>query len=178
MLHKYLSADQAEFEKAEKLVLQCAEFHRNLRQSHLYTTQVTPKSPSNAAFSRKQEQHYQEQMPLSSLNRFLKTCRVEKPMASTAAATIKDDISIKQQISFYMANVKDVPHFAAFWRKYGIHLPDLVSVLKYHLCMQYSSVPCKSSFSASGYMRRTRPPGGGAVPLAFPWVGYLGRHSS
>ena len=79
-------------------------------------------------------------MPLSSLNNFLKTCGVQETAIPTASVTIKDDMSVREQISFYMSNVKNIPHFETFWARYGTQLPDLVSVLKYYSCMQCSSV--------------------------------------
>ncbi|CAF4007827.1 unnamed protein product, partial [Rotaria sp. Silwood1] len=128
-LYIYLSKDPAELEKAEKLVLQRAEFHRNLRQSRLHSTQVTLTTASNSAVSKKQEQHSQQHMPLLSLNNFLKTCGVQDTFESTPSFKINDDISVKEQISIYVANVKNVPRFETFWIKYGTQLPDLNSVI-------------------------------------------------
>lgn len=143
-----------EFEKVEKLVLQRGEFHRNLRHSRLHSTQMLSTTSSNSTLSKKQEQNYHQSMPLSSLNNFLKTCGVQETAIPTASVTIQDDISVREQTSFYMANVKNIPHFETFWTRYGTQLPDLVSVLKCYSCMQCSSVPCESSFSISGYIDR------------------------
>ncbi|CAF4098315.1 unnamed protein product, partial [Rotaria sordida] len=128
-LYIYLSNDSAELEKAEKLVLQRAEFHRNLRQSRLHSTKVPLTTASNSVVSKKQEQHSQQHMPLSSLNNFLKTCGVQNIFESTPSFKTNDDISVKEQISIYVANVKNVPRFETFWIKYGTQLPDLNSVI-------------------------------------------------
>ena len=93
-------------------------------------------------------------MPLTSINSFLKTCGVQEMSVLTAVAKITGDLSVKEQISFYIANAKKASHFEVFWTCYGIQLPDMVTVLKYYSCMQCSSVPCKLSFSLSGYINR------------------------
>jgi hypothetical protein len=79
---------------------------------------------------------------------------IQEIMELTASVKIKDDIFVKEQISIYMANVKNVPHFGICWTTYGIQLRDLISVLKYYSCLQCNSVPCESSFSVSSCINR------------------------
>ena len=53
-------------------------------------------------------------MPLTSISSFLKTCGVQEMSVPTAVAKITGDLSVKEQISFYIANAKKTPHFEAF----------------------------------------------------------------
>ena len=52
-LHIYLSADPAELERAEKLVSERGEFHRNLRHIRLPTTPITVEAPSHSTIFKK-----------------------------------------------------------------------------------------------------------------------------
>jgi len=88
------------------------------------------------------------------LDNFLKTYGAQETVEVTASAKVKDNVSVKEQISIYMLNVKSVPHLETFWTRYGTQLPDLLAVLKYYSCMQCSSVAFESSFSVSGYINR------------------------
>ncbi|CAF4230596.1 unnamed protein product [Rotaria magnacalcarata] len=151
-LYVYLTFDQDELGKAEKLVLQRAEFRRISLQPPPLITQVTTANSSSS--SRKDEQEQKQQLPSLSLNKFLKTCGIQELIKTTEAVKIKEEYTVKEQVAFYVANVKSLPNFETFWTKYGEQLPDLVSLVKHYSCMQSTSVSSESAFSISGYINR------------------------
>ncbi|CAF4253720.1 unnamed protein product, partial [Rotaria magnacalcarata] len=151
-LYVYLTFDQDELGKAEKLVLQRAEFRRISLQPPPLITQVTTANSSSS--SRKDEQEQKQQLPSLSLNKFLKTCGIQELIKTTEAVKIKEEYTVKEQVAFYVANVKSLPNFETFWTKYGEQLPDLVSLVKHYSCMQSTSVSRESAFSISGYINR------------------------
>ncbi|CAM4852174.1 unnamed protein product, partial [Rotaria magnacalcarata] len=82
----YLTFDQDELGKAEKLVLQRAEFRRISLQPPPLITQVTTANSSSS--SGKDEQEQKQQLPSLSLNKFLKTCGIQELIKTTEAVKI------------------------------------------------------------------------------------------
>ena len=84
----------------------------------------------------------------------MKACGIIETLTTTKAVNIQQTYTGKEQLSFYVISIKQIPDIQQFWNKYGAQLSDLALVAKRFSSMQATSCSGEPSFSVSGYINR------------------------
>ena len=81
-------------------------------------------------------------------------CGVESSPAD--ASSLTTTLSVDEEIGFYVSfvNGKKQVKFDHFWTDYEKHLPLMSAVVRRVNIIPASAVPCESTFSVAGYIRR------------------------
>ena len=147
-----MSTDPQELDKAAHLILQYCEMNHIGLKSNSSTT--SDAQISGASSSKEKLSKVEDNKASFLLNKFLKTCGIKETITATKIVNIQQTYAVKEQLSFYVTNVKKIPDFQKFWNKYGEQLPDLERLVKHFSSMQATSCSSESSFSISGYINR------------------------
>ena len=147
-----MSTDPQKLDKAAHLILQYCEMNHIGLKSNSST--ISDAQISGSSSSKEKLNKVEGNKASFLLNKFLKTCGIKETITATKIVNIQQKYAVKEQLSFYVTNVKKIPDFQKFWNKYGEQLPDLKRLVKHFSSMQATYCSSESSFSISGYINR------------------------